>query len=192
MKKKSSHGTYIAHEKALIHPGAKIGEGTKIWAFVNVQDGAVIGKKCKIADGCYIEKGAFVGDYVTLKNNVSIFEGVTVEDDVFIGANVAFINDRYPRGHRLDQWSLEKTIVKKGATLGANATILCGITIGEYALIGAGSVVTKNVPRHALICGNPGKLKGYVCECGRPMNRRFKCVCGRKYILKNKKLVLDE
>ena len=183
---------YTAHDKALVHPKAKIGEGTRIWAFVNVQEGAVIGKHCKIADGCFIEKGGVVGNYVTLKNHVFVFEGVTIEDDVFIGANVAFINDRYPRGHRLDQWTLEKVTVKKGATIGANATILCGVTIGEYALIGAGSVVTRDVPRHGLILGNPGVLKGYACQCGHTLDKKLKCVCGRQYRLKKQGLFLKE
>ena len=114
---------YFKHEKALVHPQAKIGEGTRIWAFVNVQQGAEIGEKCNICDGCYIESGAVVGNHVTVKNGVEIFSGVTIKDDVFLGAHTTFINDRYPRSNRQDAWTLEKTLVETGATIGANATI---------------------------------------------------------------------
>jgi len=171
---------YFQHEKAIVHPNAKIGSGTRIWAFANVQEGAVIGKDCKISDGCFIEKGAVLGDRVTLKNGVSVFDGVTLEDDVFCGVNVAFINDRYPRSCKED-WKLEKALIRKGATLGSNATILCGITVGEYAMVGAGSVVTKNVPAYTIFIGQPAAFKGYVCRCGLKLGVTYRCSCGLQY-----------
>ena len=172
---------FFQHEKAIVEPKAKVGEGSRIWAFTNIKAGAVIGKDCNICDGCFVEKGAVLGDHVTLKNGVAVFEGITLEDDVFVGTNAAFINDRHPRSHRKDQWVLEPTVVKKGATIGANATILCGITIGEYAIIGAGSVVTKDVAPYALVVGHPAEFKGYACRCGKKLDNALKCSCGLHY-----------
>lgn len=149
--------SFKAHEKALVAKGAVIGEGTRIWAFANILDGAVIGSHCNICDGCFVEKGAVIGNHVTLKNQVCVWDGVTLEDDVFVGAGATFINDRNPKSHRKDAWVLEKTVVKKGASIGANATIMCGLTIGEGAVVGAGSVVTKDVPAHTTVVGNPAK-----------------------------------
>jgi UDP-2-acetamido-3-amino-2,3-dideoxy-glucuronate N-acetyltransferase len=141
----------------LVHPDAKVGEGTRVWAFTNIQAGAVVGEHCNICDGCYIEKGAVVGNHVTLKNHVCVWDGVTLEDDVFVGSGAAFINDRAPRSNRKDAWTLEKVLVKKGATIGANATIMCGVTIGEGAMVGAGAVVLKDVPAHTVVAGNPAR-----------------------------------
>ena len=169
---------YFKHKKALVSPKAKIGEGTRIWAFANILDGAMIGKYCNVADGCFVEKGAKVGNHVTLKNNIAVWDGVTIADDVFVGPNAVFTNDLYPRSHRLDEWTLAKTLVKKGATIGANATIVCGITIGEYAVIGAGSVVTKDVAPFTMVVGNPARFKSSVCRCGRPVGKNLKCTCG--------------
>jgi UDP-2-acetamido-3-amino-2,3-dideoxy-glucuronate N-acetyltransferase len=181
LKRKKIAG-FFQHPKALVAPGAKIGSGTRVWAFANIQKGAKIGKGCNICDSCFVERGAKVGDHVTLKNGVNVFEGITLEDDVFCGANTAFINDRYPRSHRQDKWILEKTVVKKGATIGSNAVILCGVTIGEYALIGAGSVVTRDVPAYAIVVGNPAKFCGYACRCGRKLDSDLKCGhCGKVY-----------
>jgi len=171
----------MRHDTALIHPGACIGEGTRVWAFTNIQDRARIGAHCNICDGCFIEEGVEIGNYVTLKNHVSVFRGITLEDDVFCGANTAFINDRYPRSHRRDPWTLEKTRVKKGATIGCNAVILCGLTVGEYAFIGAGSVVTHDVAPHTIVCGNPAVIRGYACECGRKLNIQMECGCGLRF-----------
>ncbi len=183
MPSKSKRTKFFRHKTALIGSKAKIGEGTRIWAFANIQDGAIIGKGCKICDCCFVEKGAVVGNYVTLKNGIAVFEGITLEDDVFCGTNTAFVNDRYPRSHRKDPWVLEKTVVKKGATIGSNATIMCGIVIGEYAVVGAGSVVTKNVPAHTVVAGSPAEFKGYACVCGKKLNDTLKCPCGCQYSL---------
>jgi len=181
---------YFRHEKALVSPQAKIGEKTRIWAFVNIGDGAVIGEGCNICDGCYVEKGAVIGNHVTLKNGVYIFEGITLEDDVFCGANAVFTNDRYPRSNRKDPWTLEKTVVRKGATIGSNSTLLCGITIGMYAVIGAGSVVTKDVPDYAIVIGNPAKQCGYACCCGRKLKDDYSCEhCRSQYVLVDEKLI---
>ncbi|MCR4337355.1 MAG: N-acetyltransferase [Candidatus Omnitrophica bacterium] len=182
---------YFQHEQALVSSKAKIGENTRIWAFVNIQDGAVIGKECNICDGCYVEKGAVIGDHVTIKNGVAVYEGVILEDDVFCGTNVAFINDRYPRSHRSDAWTLEKTCVKKGATIGSNSTIMCGVTIGAYALIGAGSVVTRDINNHWIVTGNPAKPVGYACCCGRRLPSTLTCiVCKLHYVLEGDELHL--
>ena len=171
---------YFKHKQALVHPKASVGEGTRIWAFTNVLEGAVVGSQCNICDHCFIEGGGVLGDHVTLKNGVAIFSGVTLQDDVFVGAGTAFINDRYPRSNRKDAWTLEKTVVKKGATIGANATILCGVTVGEYAVVGAGAVVVKDVPAYTIVVGNPAKKVGRACCCGRKTMAGRCCPCGGK------------
>ena len=172
---------YVCHHTALVGKKAQIGKGTRIWAFTNIQDGAVIGEQCNICDGCYVEGGAVIGNHVTLKNGVAVFNGVTIEDDVFIAMHTAFINDKYPRSNRTDPWTLCPTRVKKGATVGSNTTILCGVTIGEYACVGAGSVVTKDVPAHTLVVGNPARQCGYACRCGRVLPEALRCSCGLRY-----------
>ena len=173
--------SFFKHDKALVHEGARIGEGTRVWANANILDGAVIGEHCNICDGCYVEGGAIIGNHVTLKNGVAVFDGVTLEDDVFVATGVAFINDRNPRSHRGDAWVLEKILVQKGATIGANATVMCGVTIGTYAVVGAGCVVVKNVPNYTIAVGNPARLTGYACRCGRTLNDELKCACGASY-----------
>jgi acetyltransferase-like isoleucine patch superfamily enzyme len=127
-----------------------------------------------------VEKGAIVGNRVTIKHHVSVFSGVTIEDEVFIGSNIAFINDRHPRS-RQAEWTLEKTLIRKGASLGSNAVVMCGLTVGQYAVIGAGAVVTKDVPDHGLVVGNPAKLIGYACKCGKKLVADLTCTCGKKY-----------
>ena len=183
---------FFKHKQALVEKGAQIGEGTRVWAFSNVQSGAKIGAHCNICDGCFVEKGAVIGDHVTIKHNVSIFDGITIGNNVFIASNIAFINDRFPRSNRKDGCAFEKTEVKDGATLGANAVIMCGVTVGSYAMVGAGSVVTKNVEDHALMAGNPAKLIGYVCHCGLPLNAQLECRCTKKYKRSAKGLELNE
>lgn len=168
--------SFRSHPTALIE-STDIGEATRIWAHVHVLDGARIGKNCNIGDGCYIEGGAVLGDNVTVKNGNSIWEGVSIADNVFVGPSVVFTNDLYPRSPRMEaaakryqtkEWC-EKTIVEEGATLGANSTIICGRRIGEYSMVGAGAVVTKDVLPHTLVVGNPARVKGFVCRCGLPL-----------------------
>jgi UDP-2-acetamido-3-amino-2,3-dideoxy-glucuronate N-acetyltransferase len=161
---------YFQHETALVSPQAVIGKGTRIWAFTNIQAEAVIGENCNICDGCYVEKGARIGNHVKLKNHVCVFDGIILEDGVFVGANTSFINDRFPRAESAG-FTLEYTLVKKGATIGAGSVILCGITIGEYALVGAGSVVTKNVEAHTMVLGNPARFVSFVDDSGRRASR---------------------
>jgi acetyltransferase-like isoleucine patch superfamily enzyme len=182
--------SFLKHERAIVHPNAVIGEDTRVWANANILAGAVVGSHCNICDGCFVEKGAVIGNHVTLKNGVCVFDGTTLENDVFVGAGVAFINDRNPRSHRKDAWTLEKTLVREGATIGANATIMCGLTIGRYAVVGAGSVVIKNVPEHTVVVGNPGRWVGYACRCGRTLDNAFRCACGASYQLKNNTILL--
>jgi len=167
MGEKSLKKIFI-HPTAVVEDGAEIGEGTRIWHFVHVRSGAKIGKNCNIGKDCYIDVGAVIGNNVKIQNGVSIYRGVILEDDVFVGPYAVFTNDLYPRSFVKD-WELVRTIVKKGASIGANATIVCGVTIGEYAMVGAGSVVTKDVPPHGLVYGNPARLRGFVCFCGRPL-----------------------
>jgi acetyltransferase-like isoleucine patch superfamily enzyme len=156
-------------QKVSIHPSAivdsdTIGEDTRIWAFVHILPNVVIGKNCNICDHCFIEQRVTIGDNVTIKSGIYIWEGVTIEDDVFLGPNVVFTNDVRPRSKQYVP--AEKTLIKKGASVGANSTILAGVTLGEYAMTGIGSVVTRNVPAHALVYGNPAKIQGWVDEKG--------------------------
>ena len=151
------------HPTALVESDA-IGDGTRIWAFVHVLAGAVIGRGCNVGDHCYIEAGAVIGDDVTIKNGVSIWDGVTIERGVFIGPNVTLTNDRRPRSRA--PWTLSRTLIREGATIGANATVLPGLTIGAFSMVAAGAVVTRDVPPHALVIGNPARVEGVVCACG--------------------------
>lgn len=181
--------SFFKHERALVHQEARIGEGTRIWANANILEGAVIGEHCNIGDGCYVEKGVVIGNHVTVKNGVALFDGVSLEDDVFVGAGAAFINDRHPRSHRRDAWVLEKTLVKKGATIGSNATVMCGVVIGTYAVVGAGCVVINNVPDYTIVVGNPARSVGYACRCGHTLNDELKCTCGASYQISNNMIV---
>lgn len=161
------------HELADVQTG-NIGDGTKIWQFVVILPGARIGKNCNICSHCFIENDVVIGDNVTIKNGVQLWDGIRVEDNVFIGPNVTFTNDLLPRSKQYPDKFIQ-TIVKKWASIGANATIIAGITIGEYAMIGAGSVVTKNIGNHELWYGNPAQFKGYICKCGNKLNANFVC-----------------
>jgi acetyltransferase-like isoleucine patch superfamily enzyme len=173
---------------ASIHPTAlvaspRIGEGTRIWAYVNVLEGATIGRDCNICDRCFIENDVVIGDRVTVKCGVSLYDGLVLEDDVFVGPDVSFSNDPRPRsGHRLD--SYPKTRVLSGASLGTGSILLPGVTVGRFAMVGAGSLVTRDVPDFALVYGSPARVHGHVCRCGeslRVVDRRAECVCGRHY-----------
>jgi acetyltransferase-like isoleucine patch superfamily enzyme len=168
-----SKPTYYVHPTAVIEEDVEIGEGTRIWHFVHVRKGARIGKNCNIGKDVYIDAGVRIGNNVKIQNFVSVYRGVTLEDDVFVGPHATFTNDIYPRSFNAD-WEIVPTLVKRGASIGANATIICGVTIGEYAMIGAGAVVTKDVPPHGLVVGNPARLVGFVCYCGKPLKEKEK------------------
>ncbi len=170
-------------KRPFIHPEAlveslKIGENTRIWAFTHVMEGAVVGANCNIGDHCFVETGAMIGNNVTIKNGNMIWAGVVLEEGVFVGPGVRFTNDPYPRSARLreakerykdDRW-LVRTFVRRGATLGAGAVVLAGVTIGEYSMVAAGSVVTRSVEPHALVVGNPARPRGWVCRCGQRLS----------------------
>lgn len=165
--------------KAKIHPtadiahDAQIGPGSLVWHHVQIREGVQVGEQCILGKGVYLDAGVLVGNRVKIQNYVSIFQGVTIEDGVFIGPHACFTNDLRPRAVSPDgvlksgeDWQMERTLVRSGASIGANATILCGITIGKWALVGAGCVVTHDVPDYGLVTGNPARLQGYVCPCG--------------------------
>lgn len=153
------------HSTADVSPAAQIGEDTVIWNNAQVREKACVGSCCVLSKDVYIDTEVVIGNGVKIQNGVSVYKGVTVEDDVFLGPHMTFTNDLRPRAFSKD-WQIIKTLVKKGASIGANATIVCGKTIGEYAMVAAGSVVTKDVPAHALVMGNPARITGVVCRCG--------------------------
>ena len=174
------------HPTALIEPNVNIGYGTKIWAFVHILSGATIGEDCNICDNCFVESDVTIGNRVTIKSGAYLWDGIALEDDVFVGPCVAFTNDIFPRSKQYLTKPVP-TLVKKGASLGANSTIVAGIVIGEYAMIGAGSVVTRDIPSHALFYGNPAKFHGWVCCCSIKLSFSGPitiCKCGSQYELK--------
>ena len=158
------------HETAIVEAGATVGPGTIVWHHVHVRAGAEIGSDCTLGKNVYIDTDVRIGNGVKLQNNVSVFAGVTIEDDVFVGPSAVFTNDRRPRAQSED-WELVKTQVHRGASIGANATIVCGNVIGENAMVGAGAVVTQDVEAHALVAGNPARRIGWVCACGKKLSR---------------------
>ena len=186
-KEQNQDKNYFQHESAIVDAGASVGEGTRIWQFCNIMDNTKIGKNCNIGAYVFVESDVKIGNGVKVKNNVSLYKGVELEDDVFIGPNVVFTNVINPRSFIERKAEFKPTIVKKGASIGANATIVCGHTVGEYALIGAGTVVTKDVPPYALVVGNPGRIRGYVCECGEKLQKteeKYVCAkCGKEFSL---------
>lgn len=159
---------YFVHKSSFIDEDVKIGKGTKIWHFSHIQSGAIIGKECTLGQNVNVSNNVIVGNYCKIQNNVSLYEGVELEDYVFCGPSMVFTNIRLPRSEYPQKGSLhyEKTLVKKSASIGANSTIICGATIGEYSLIGSGSMVTKNVPAFSLVFGNPAKVIGWVSKTG--------------------------
>ncbi|MBR3031868.1 MAG: N-acetyltransferase [Clostridiales bacterium] len=181
---------YFVHPTSIVDDDVTIGEGTKIWHFSHIQSGARIGCGCSFGQNVNVSNNVTVGDHVKVQNNVSLYEGVQLEDYVFCGPSCVFTNDltpraRYPKGRK----GYLPTIVKHDASLGANCTIVCGTTVGEYALIAAGSVVTKDVLPYALMAGVPARRIGWVCECGKVLGDTLTCdVCGRKYDLTDGKL----
>lgn len=179
---------YFVHSVAIADDGCDIGEGTRIWAFSHVMAGAHIGKNCNVGEHVYIEHGVTLGDGVKVKNNISLYSGLTCEDDVFLGPACVFTNVVNPRSAFPKKDEFKSTLVRWGATVGAGAVIVCGITIGRCAFIGAGSVVTKDVADYRLVYGNPARPHGYMCECGAKLTftgARARCGCGAEYT-KNK------
>ena len=179
---------YFAHESSYIDEPCEIGPGTKIWHFSHIMPNAEIGKNCNIGQNVVVSPAVVLGNGVKIQNNVSIYTGVICEDDVFLGPSMVFTNVINPRAFIERKDEFRTTLIKKGATIGANATIICGHTIGRYALIGAGAVVSKDVPDFALLVGNPGRIIGYVCQCGErltftPQGQAVCSACGAKYIL---------
>ena len=179
---------FFAHESSYIDEGCRIGDGTKIWHFSHVMSGAVIGQRCNIGQNVVVSPGVVIGDNVKIQNNVSVYTGVILEDDVFCGPSMVFTNVINPRSSVSRKDEYRKTLVKRGATLGANCTIVCGHTVGVCAFVGAGSVVTEDVPDYALVVGNPGRITGWVCECGvklaagpRPPESADCGTCGKSY-----------
>lgn len=158
---------YCVHESAFVDEHVEIGEGTKIWHFSHIMEGAKIGKNCRIGQNVVIHGKVVLGNNVKIQNNVSVYDGVILEDDVFCGPSMVFTNVFNPRSaYPKDKNEYLKTCVQKGATIGANATIICGNDLGRYSFVGAGSVVTKTIPDYALYCGNPARFKSWICECG--------------------------
>jgi UDP-2-acetamido-3-amino-2,3-dideoxy-glucuronate N-acetyltransferase len=179
----TSDPSVFVHEQALCESD-QIGPRTRIWAFAHVLPGARIGADCNVCDHAFVEGGAVVGDSVTIKNNVLLWDGVTVEDEVFLGPNAVFTNDLRPRAaSRKGREGWLSTLVRRGATIGANVTVVCGVTVGRWAFVGAGSVVAADVPDHALVVGNPARRIGWACECGERLPDGLTCACGRSYRL---------
>jgi UDP-2-acetamido-3-amino-2,3-dideoxy-glucuronate N-acetyltransferase len=171
----------FVHERALCESDA-IGPRTRVWAFAHVMKGAVIGADCNVGDHAFVESGARLGDRVTVKNCVLVWDKVIVEDDVFLGPNMVFTNDMNPRvAFKKSPDKFLPTVVRRGASIGANATIVCGVTIGENGFVGAGTVVIRDVPAHAMVVGNPGRRIGWMCACGEKLSADLGCACGRRY-----------
>jgi len=191
--------TYIAHETAIIDPGARIGDGTRLWHFCHVMGGAVIGRGCTFGQNVFVGSAVRIGDNVKVQNNVSIYDGVTLEDDVFCGPSMVFTNVVNPRSHVPRKHELRTTLVKRGATIGANATIVCGHTLGRYAFVGAGAVITRDVPDFAVAIGNPGRIAGWMCRCGAQLAEGASvpvcaacAACGTRYVARDGRLAIDE
>lgn len=187
---------YFVHESSYIDEPCEIGKGTKIWHFTHIMKNSKIGENCNIGQNVVISPNVVIGNNVKIQNNVSVYTGVICEDDVFLGPSCVFTNVINPRSFIERKHEYKQTIIKKGASIGANATIVCGNTIGRYALVGAGAVVTKDVPDYALVVGNPARIIGYVCECGNRLENKdgeYVCTsCGKEYILIDGNLIEKE
>lgn len=191
---------YWAHDTACVDDPGAVGEGTRVWHFSHIAKGAKVGPGCSIGQNVYVASGGVVGAGVKIQNNVSVYDGVMLEDSVFCGPSVVFTNVINPRSHISRKHEYRPTLVRHGATVGANATILCGITIGRYAFIGAGAVVTRDVPDFALVTGNPGRQQGWMCRCGvklrllaRAGRKQVRCqACGTAYRVRGAALIEGE
>lgn len=173
---------YFVHESSFVDAGAQIGEHSKIWHFCHIQSGAVIGKHCSLGQNVNVADGALIGNHVKIQNNVSVYSGVTLKDNVFCGPSCVFTNDLNPRAaYPKGSINYVRTLVDEGASIGANATIICGTRIGRWALVGAGSVVSKDVKDYAVVVGVPARQTGWVCECGALLKDTLQCACGRSY-----------
>jgi UDP-2-acetamido-3-amino-2,3-dideoxy-glucuronate N-acetyltransferase len=166
MRNSEAELPYKVHESSYVDDGCRIGAGTRIWHFCHIMSGAVIGERCNIGQNVVISPDVVLGNNVKVQNNVSIYTGVILEDDVFCGPSMVFTNVVNPRSHVVRKHEYQRTVVARGASLGANCTVVCGHNIGRYAFVGAGAVVTKDVPDYALVVGNPGRVSGWMCECG--------------------------
>ena len=178
----------FVHESSYVDDGCEIGDGSKIWHFSHVMSGARIGKRCNIGQNVVVSPQVMIGDNVKIQNNVSVYTGVVLEDDVFCGPSMVFTNVVNPRSSVSRKDEYKTTLVKRGASIGANCTIVCGHTIGQFAFIGAGAVVTKDIPDYALVVGNPGRISGWMCECGvklaagtEPPAAKACDACGKSY-----------
>jgi UDP-2-acetamido-3-amino-2,3-dideoxy-glucuronate N-acetyltransferase len=183
---------FFVHPSSYVDDGAVVGPGTKIWHFCHVLPGAVIGARCNLGQNVVVMPGTRIGDNVKIQNNVSIYEGVELEDDVFCGPSCVFTNVLNPRSHVSRKHEYRRTLVRRGASIGANATIICGVTLGEYAFVGAGAVVSQDVPAYGLVVGVPARRVGWMCQCGerlRPAGGRAACaVCGAGYEERDERL----
>lgn len=178
MSESSTQPPYYVHPTAEVEPGAQVGAGTRIWRQAHVRHHAHIGEQCNIGKGVFVDADVWIGSRVKIQNHTSVFEGVTLDDGVFVGPHVCFTNDLFPRAITVsgdlksaDDWEVTPTFVRTGASIGGGSVIRCGVTIGQFALVGAGSVVTRDVAPHALVFGNPARPHGYVCHCARPLTR---------------------
>ena len=187
-------GNFFVHESSYVDEGVQIGEGTRIWHFCHIQKGAVLGKNCSLGQNVNISNHVTIGDGCKIQNNVSVYEGVELQDYVFCGPSCVFTNDltpraKYPKGPA----GYKKTLLKTGASIGANATIVCGHDIGRYAFVGAGSVVTRDVPDYAMVYGTPAKVMGYVCQCGGKLHftdgKATCAACGKNYQMNENNIV---
>lgn len=176
---------YFVHESSYVDEGAVIGAGTRIWHFCHIMPGAVIGERCNLGQNVVVMPGTRLGNNVKVQNNVSIYEGVTLEDDVFCGPSCVFTNVSNPRSHVSRKDAYSATLVRRGSSIGANATIVCGVTLGEYCFVGAGAVVTRDVPPHAVMVGVPARRVGWMCRCGERLpagKGELRCqACGESY-----------
>ncbi len=184
-----SERAYFVHESSYVDDPCSIGDGTRIWHFSHIMQNSEIGKNCNIGQNVVVSPGCIIGDNVKIQNNVSVYTGVVLEDDVFCGPSMVFTNVINPRSHVERKDEYQTTLVRKGATIGANATIVCGVTLGRYAFVGAGSVVTRDVPDYAVVYGSPARIRSWVCNCGLGLSlsgdpqsdETATCECGASY-----------